>query len=95
MKTRTYYALTTQNAQMSEWSIRATGDDKEQVRTEATAEIERLHGPLVQSVGTNIFTDTELKNLVVVSETVAKRRYGLRRFIEEPWMYGDLDAEVE
>lgn len=85
----TYYALTTQNAQMSGWSIRATGTDKEQVRRDAEGEIERLCGPLVQPVGTNIFTDTELKNLVVVSETVAKRRYGLRRLIEDPWMYGD------
>lgn len=85
----TYYGLTTQNAQMSGWSIRAIGTDKAQVRREAEAEIERLNGPLIQQIGTNIFTQTELRNLVVVSETVAKRRYGLRRFIEEPWMYGD------
>lgn len=69
-----YVALTTHNYQMSGMNIVvATGTDEEQVREEAERKISEK---LVTEVGTDIYADTELKNLVVVSKTEAKRRYG-------------------
>ena len=77
-RSRTYYALTTQNAQMLGWRIVALGSDSTTVRQQAEAEIEQRNGALVQPVGTNIHTETELRNLVVVSEATARQRYGIR-----------------
>lgn len=82
-KKPTYIALTTHNFQMSGMNILiAAGHDWEKVYDHALAEITRN---LVTEIGTDIYADTERKNLIVVSMTEAKRRYGFN------WMDHEAD----
>jgi len=58
-----YYALTTTNAQQSGWTpLRASGPDGGAVERDARAII----GPIATEHGTDIYRDTEHKNLVIV-----------------------------
>ena len=58
-----YYALTTTNAQQSGWTpLRASGPDGAAVEMDARAII----GPIATEYGTDIYLDTEHKNLVIV-----------------------------
>ena len=73
----TYYALTTQNSQMSGWSIVAHGTDQAAVREDAYRILSgRPDGDCSARVQ-DIYLDTELKNLRIVSKTRARRCYGI------------------
>lgn len=77
----TYFALTTTNAQQNGWSILAEGTDKTTVRAEAEAAI----GDIRTEIGTDIYRETQHKNLVVVSKSTAQRSYGIRDSQIETW----------
>lgn len=66
----TYYALTTQNAELLGWRIVASGSNAGQVFEQALATL----GPIQAN---DIYGQTDHRNLVVVSKTEAKRRYGV------------------
>lgn len=70
----TYIALTTHNYQMSGMNIViAAGTNEQIVRDYAERKISER---LVTPIGTDIYADTELKNLRVVSKTKAQKLYG-------------------
>lgn len=70
----TFIAMTTHNYQTSGMNIIvAVGHDENKVRQHAEA---KLSEHLATSVGTDIYADTELKNLVIASKTKAKKLYG-------------------
>ena len=69
---RTYVAVTTTNPQHG-WKEVTTGADKEQVRNTAERQIAGNQWNQVK----DIYTQTELTNLRVVSKTTAKREYGV------------------
>jgi hypothetical protein len=74
-KTRkhTYIALTTHNAQMNGYNlVIAAGHSRKAVEAKAR----EIIGPVVTEYGTDIYKDTEHKNLIVVSKTRAKRDFG-------------------
>lgn len=87
----TYYALTTLNEQTNGWDIVALGADKAATLEAAYADIYRRNGSGPNRVH-DIYTDTELKNLVVVSQTVARRRYGITDWSLDAY-YGADDAD--
>jgi len=68
----TYVAVTTTNPQYG-WNEVATGGDKEAVREAAERKIAGNQWNQVK----DIYTQTELTNLRVVSKTIAKREYGV------------------
>ena len=65
----TYVALTTSNYQLNGYHEVARGNNKKRVRNDALASL----GDVKTGYGTDIYTDTERKNLIVVSITEAKR----------------------
>ena len=69
-----YVAFTTQNEQMSGWRVVATGAIKSEVQANAEREIcgDQWDGPK------DIYVDTELKNLTVVSKSQALRNPAFR-----------------
>lgn len=75
---RSYFAITTVNAQQSGWYIVAEGDHKE--KTLATG-IKALN----KGQARDITTDTELKNLIVVSKSKAMREYGISKERLQTW----------
>lgn len=68
----TYVAVTTTNPQHG-WHEVTSGTDKEQVREAAERQIAGAQWNQVK----DIYTQTELTNLRVVSKTTAKREYGV------------------
>lgn len=66
---RTYIALTTTNYQQNGYKEIVRGNNKEAVRNEA--EIKIVGGQVNQVK--DIYTQTELRNLIVVSKTKAKK----------------------
>lgn len=68
----TYVAVTSINPQCG-WYEVTTGTDKKQVRETAERQIAGAQWNQVK----DIFTQTELTNLRVVSKTTAKREYGV------------------
>jgi len=83
-ETRTYYALTTQNAQLLGWRIVAIGATIEQAAREALAALPPLRVD-------DLYTQTDHRNLRVVSETVARRRYGVNEGTVEAYYQADAD----
>lgn len=70
----TYIAMTTHNYQQSGMNIiLAAGPNERRVREYAEREIVKS---LVTPIGTDIYADTEMKNLIVVSKTKALRNFG-------------------
>lgn len=69
---KTYVAITTTNPQHG-WKQVGTGSDKNAVRDEAERSIAGAQWNKVK----DIYTQTELTNLRVVSKTTAKRQYGV------------------
>lgn len=69
----TYVAVTTTNAQQNGWREVITGSDKAEVQEKAERQIcgNQYDGPK------DIYTQTELRNLRVVSKTEAKRTFGV------------------
>jgi len=72
-KMATYIAFSTTNFQMSGMSVYAVADTKAAAEVEAEERIVKENGPLAQTCGTNIYTDTLMKNLRVVSKSKAQR----------------------
>lgn len=72
MSKRTYVAVTTTNPQHG-WNEVLTGDNAESVRDEA----ERKIAGYQWNQAKDIYTQTKLTNLRVVSKTTAKREYGV------------------
>lgn len=72
MSKRTYVAVTTINPQHG-WNEVATGTDKDQVREDAERQIAGNQWNQVK----DIYTQTQLVNLRVVSKTEAKTRYNV------------------
>lgn len=72
MSKRTYVAVTTTNPQHG-WNEVTTGEDKDAVRDAA----ERKIAGAQWNQAKDIYTQTELANLRVVSKTTAKREYGV------------------
>jgi len=68
----TYVAITTTNAQHG-WSKVATGSNKKEVLAKAE---QIICGDQMDQVK-DIYTQTKMSNLKVVSKTVAKRTYGV------------------
>ena len=64
----TYLALTTHNYQQNGYHEVARGNKKQDVRAAA-----EQHGSLQ---GHDVYAETYRRNLIVVSKTAAKRRYG-------------------
>ena len=74
MRNTTYVALSTTNYQTSGMEVFAIADTRDAAEVEAEERIIANNGPLRQECGTNIYTDTLLKNLRVVSKSEAIRR---------------------
>lgn len=72
MSKRTYVAITTTNPQHG-WNEVCTGGDADAVRTEAERHIAGNQWSQVK----DIYMQTKLTNLRVVSKTEAKRTYGV------------------
>ena len=64
-----YVALSTNNFQQNGYSVIATGHYKNDVLKQAQRIIDQNE--------TGIYRDTQLKNLIVVSKTEAKRKYNI------------------
>lgn len=82
----TYIALTTHNAQMSGYNmVLAAGHDKAAVASKAR----EIIGDIRTEYGTDIYKETEHKNLIVVSKTRAKKEFGFNwdEFVPEPAPY--------
>lgn len=62
-----YVALSTNNFQQNGYSVIATGHFQNDLRERAQR--------IIDEKETGIYRDTQLKNLIVVSKTVAKRKY--------------------
>lgn len=69
----TYLALTTINFQQNGYKVVGQGVSKEVVRRQAEDEIIGNQ----KNQAKDIYTDTELKNLIVVSKSYAKRKFGI------------------
>lgn len=67
---RTYYALTTTNAQLSGWTILAVEPSRQEAETAGLAELDR-HNP--SGPAGDIYSQTEHRNFVVLSRTAAIR----------------------
>lgn len=72
MSKRTYVAVTTTNPQYG-WNEVCTGGNAESVRNDAERKIAGNQWNQVK----DIYTQTQLTNLRVVSKTIAKREYGV------------------
>lgn len=72
MSKRTYVAVTTTNPQHG-WNKVTTGAEKDQVREDAERQIAGIQWDNAK----DIYTQTQLVNLRVVSKTEAKREYGV------------------
>jgi hypothetical protein len=72
MSKKTYVAVTTTTPQHG-WKEVATGSNKEQLRDEAERKIAGNQWNTVK----DIYVQTELTNLRVVSRTDAKRKFGV------------------
>lgn len=83
-----YIALTTTNAQVHGWKVLAYGHDAAKVQSKA----EELIGDIRTDAGTDIYRETEHKNLRVVSKTTAKRSYGIDYDDNESWWLNCRDA---
>lgn len=66
-----YVAITTTNAQQNGWHEVASGTNKAEVQAQAERQIAGNQWDKPK----DIYTQTELANLTVVSATVAKRTY--------------------
>lgn len=72
MSKQTYVAVTSTNPQQG-WEEITHGTDKEQVQIDAESEIAGAQW----NQSKDIYTQTKLRNLRVVSKTTAKREYGV------------------
>lgn len=69
----TYVALTTTNYKENGYHVVAEGSSKPALTEQAKNKICGVQ----KNTEKDISTETELKNLIVVSKTAAKRRYGI------------------
>lgn len=70
---KTYIAITTENAALLGWTMIACGPDRATLLREA----EQAVTPGTQAAR-DIYTETRLKNLRVVTLTEARRKYAVR-----------------
>lgn len=91
----TYYALTHMDSTLP-WRIVAIGADRRAVKQEALIAIEQREGSLLTSSGgVNIWTQTAVRNLRIVSETVARRAYGVREEAVAAWIAGMVERDFD